>query len=178
MSDIEGIVKDLADAYHLEKSSKKNKDNARKQFFEAITKEFSEDDLAEDLVVVDAETEEEAQRQAESKYPTYTVEAARKHPDAEGKFEVIIRERPEYKSFSISVDGEIWQRQIVIGSPVIDEARLMDEDPELYEQVTTVPTERVMKPLKDIDDVALARLQKYVSPGKVTQKLPAPKEDA
>lgn len=174
---IEDIVKRLSDSYHTEKKAKKDKDEARNLFFEAITKNFTEDDLAEDLVVVDAETEEEALKQAESKYPTYTAEAAREHPEAEGKFEVIVRESPDYKSFSITVDGELWQRQIVVGSPVIDEERLRSEDPELYEQVTTLPTERVMKPLKDIDDVALARLQKFVSPGKITQKLPAPKED-
>ncbi len=178
MSEIEKIVKELSDSYHVEKLAKKNKDELRKQFFETVTKEFSDDDLAEDLVVVDAEDEDEAMREAEKKYPTYTVEAVRPHPDATGKFEAIIRERPEYKSFSIAVDGEVWQRQTTIGSPVIDEARLREQDPDLYEEVTTLPTERVMKPLKEIDDISLARLQKYVSPGKITQKLPAPKEDS
>lgn len=177
MSEIETIVKELAEAYHLEKNAKKAKDETRKQFFESVTKELSEGELAEDIVIVDADDEEEAEIRAKAKYPTYSVEASRKHPDVEGKYEVIIRELPEYKSFSVSVDGEIWQRQIVIGSPVIDEIRLKEQDPELYEEVTALPTERVMKPLQEIDDVALARLQKYVTPGKVTQKLPAPKED-
>jgi hypothetical protein len=177
MNNLEKIVKELSDSYHVEKMAKKSKDELRKTFFESVTKSFSEEELAEDLVVVDAEIEDEALREAESKYPTYNAEAAREHPEAKGKFEVIIRERPEYKSFSISVDGEIWQRQTVVGAPVVDEVRLQQEDPDLFEEVTTLPTERVMKPLKEIDDIALARLQKYVSPGKITQKLPAPKED-
>lgn len=176
-TELEELVKELADSYHLEKSAKKTKDELRKQFFGSVTKGFNESDLAEDLVVVDAEDEETALKEAELKHPTYSAEAAREHPEAEGKFEVIIRERPEYKSFSISVNGEVWQRQTIVGAPVIDEVRLQQEDPELFEEVTTLPTERVMKPLKDIDDIALARLQRYVSPGKITQKLPAPKED-
>jgi hypothetical protein len=176
MSNIESIVEELSDSYHLEKASKKTKDKLRLQFFKEVTESFSEGDLAEDLAVVEASSEGQAKDLIEASYPAYDVVAVSEHPDLEGKWEGIIRENPEYKSFSIEVGEEIWQRQTVVGSPTVDDVRLALEDPELYELVTEVPTERVMKSLKDIDEVALARLQKFVKSGKVSVKLPAPKE--
>lgn len=175
MTKIDDIVAKLSKSYHAEKEAKKEKEQRRADFFQTITDQFSEDDLAEDLAVVEADSEEEAYAQAEANYPTYNVIAAREHPDLEGRWEVIIQENPEYKSFSITVEGEIWQRQTSVGAPMVDDEKLAAEDPELYELVTEVPTKRVMKPLKDLDDVSLARLQKYVVPGKVSLKLPAPK---
>jgi hypothetical protein len=139
MNDIKDIVAELSDTYHLEKTAKKAKDHLRKKFFEEITKNFSETDLAEDIAVVDAEKEEEAINLASAKYPQYTVQAAREHPDLPGKFEVIIREDPEFKSFSVTVGDETWQRQTSVGSSVIDDSRLQEEDPELYETVTYIP---------------------------------------
>jgi hypothetical protein len=177
MSDIKKTVKELSEFYHTEKKAKKQKDALRLKFFEEVTKALSEEDLAEDLVVVEASDETEAKERIKANYPAYKIEAVRKHPDLEGQWEGIIIENPKYKSFSVEVDGEIWQRQTTVGSPTVDSDRLAEEDPDLFEEVTFIPEpERQMKPLKDLDPVALARLQKYVVSGSVTLKLPAPKE--
>lgn len=179
MSNIEKTVKELSESYYAEKEAKTKKDALRSKFFEEITESLAADDLAEDLVVVEASDEKEATERIKANYPAYNIEAVREHPDLEGQWEGIIIENPEYKSFSVEVGGEIWQRQTTVGAPTVDAERLAEEDPDLFETVTFVPEpERQMKPLKDLDPVALARLQKYVVSGKVTLKLPAPKKVA
>lgn len=173
---IKEIVEGLSVVYHAEKQAQKKKEEFRKSFFEAVTASFGDDDLAEDLVTVDAESGEEAIRLAAAKYPKYNIVDTRKHPDLEGKYEVIIEENPEFKSFAVEVGGEVWQRQSVVGSPTVDDEALQAEDPDLFEAVTFVPEpERQMRSLAELDDATLAKLERYIRRGKITLKLPAPK---
>jgi hypothetical protein len=141
-----------------------------------IDGEFNEDNL--DTVVetfghcdIDA-AKEEAQRL----YPRYSVVEARAHVEEGGYTEVLLRERPEYKSFTFvnKKDGQAYTRQISEGAPILDDEALKENDPELYKEITK--TETVVIPVEEMTPAQLQKIEDYVYPGKLTVKLGSPRK--
>lgn len=74
-------------------------------------------------------------------------------------------------------DGMIYSRQISKAAPSLDDDRLREEDPELWEQITYIPEpQRTLRPLEDLSPEQLAKVGEYLVAGKVTTKLSAPKK--
>lgn len=137
--DPESVVKDLAPAYFTLKKSEKDKDKYRKEFFAAITKWVKEnEDLAERIVEVEAPHEDAAIGYVEKYYPQWMFEEIRHHPEKDGWYEVIILENPEYHPYTITFDGKEWGRQVASGSTLIDDDRIVEEDPNLWLEITEI----------------------------------------
>ena len=74
-------------------------------------------------------------------------------------------------------DGLVYSRQISNGAPLLDDERLREEDPELWDQITYIPEpERTLKPLDELDPELLAKVGSYLITGRVTTKLGAPRK--
>lgn len=85
--------------------------------------------------------------------------------------------KDEAFEFVNATDGFVYTRQISKGAPSLDDERLREEDPELWEEITYVPEpERTLKPLDDLTPEQLARLGDYLVAGRQTVKLGAPKK--
>jgi hypothetical protein len=88
----------------------------------------------------------------------------------------LIREKPEFKSFRF-VDpylGLVFERQYRSGAIQLDDERLKEENPELFEKVTEEV--RVPVDFDTLDEETLAEVQPYVFRGKPTVALAAPKK--
>lgn len=74
-------------------------------------------------------------------------------------------------------DGFVYTRQISKAAPSLDDERLREEDPELWEEITYIPEpERVLKPLEELSPEQLAKIGEYLVAGRVSVKLGAPKK--
>ena len=139
----EEIVKDLAPAYHEWKGGEKDKEKLKTEFFDAITEYLKLDgEQADRLVTVEADRADTACKVAEKLYPAW-VAVDQRQPD-DGRWEVIMEERAEYQSFTTELDGEVWTRQVVEGSQMLDNEALEAEDPELWKRVAHYPYETLL----------------------------------
>lgn len=186
MSDLADITRRLGEAHRQWKDGEKTKAQLKDEFFEVITQQMMSGDLAEKLYEVhEPVRENEAIELAEQYNPGWEVSAIRAvqfdYEDGESipGWEVILVEDPQYKAFQYvnSDDEMVYTKSIVAGSIQLDDERLKECDPDLYEQVTYVPEpERRLRPLDELPDIVLAKLQKYMYEGKPIVKFPAPRK--
>lgn len=174
------VLDKLDESYKGWKGGEKNKNKYKDEFFRMAVEALKEETLAEKVVEVKTQYQNRAIEIVGQRYPEWEIvsprDNVRPHPDKPGYYEVIIRENPYYKPFSIEHNGKIFQRQIVAGSALLDDERLQEENPELWEKVTFVPEpERQLKDLDELDPTTLAELQEYMYQGKPQVKFPAPK---
>jgi hypothetical protein len=175
VTDFDAILAKLDEGYEQWKTGEKQKNEYKDKFFQAITEEMAQSVLAEDLAVVAAHTEEDARARLARYYPRHVVEAVR--PADEGFYEAIIVENPAFLPHAVTFEGLVFERQIVSGALLLDDERLKEEDPELWEKVTYVPEpKRTLRPLDQLDAQLVAELQEYMYEGPPTVKLPAPKK--
>lgn len=133
------VVSKLGTSYRGWKDNEKVKDEARKEFFGLATEALRETTLAEEVVELPAKSLESATDLFEKKYPGWIVEEVRVHPDKDGHFEAIISENPELMAYIFEHDGWRYKRQVTKGSVYVDDERLREEDPDLWEEVTEIP---------------------------------------
>lgn len=173
---LENIVAELGAAYDTWKGGEKEKNELKDEFFKLATQEAGNGPLAEKVVEIKARDDVQAKQIAIQRYPAWIPDDIREHPDREGYYEIIIRENPELMTFTFEHDGRVFQRQIVSGSPILDDERLQAEDPELWERITYVPEpERKLRDFDDLDPETLGALSEYLHESKPTIKFPAPK---
>lgn len=177
MSDLNAVTEQLAKAYESWKSGEKAKNKLRDEFFEAVNTTISEGSLAEKYASVHAPDEASARDRLKKQYPAWTVDEIRS-----GKgdlWEAVLTEDPAFVSFTY-VNKElkvVFQKQVSSGSIYIDDERLAEEDPELYDEVTYVPEpERQLKDLESLPPHVLAKLADYIYEGRPTVKLAAPRK--
>lgn len=149
------VIEDLAPAYLGWKSNEKDKNKFKDEFFEGITIELAQGELAEEVVTIEAKDEEQALDLISKGFPMWITEDVRPHPDEDGTYEVIIKENPAYLPFTIEFGEKVWGRQIASGSQMLDDERLIDEDPHLWYQVTEFPNQEFLLALLAEDDEAL-----------------------
>lgn len=173
------VTLDLGIHYEAWKKNEKAKDKDKAHFFALINQIISEYEPEEMLyeVVGRALPEDKAIARAEKYNPRYEVEVIRA---SEHGYEAIMVERPEFRSFVFvnAEDGMLYQRQVVDGGQLLDDERLRDEDPDLYEEATfELPWgERIVRPFDSLGPIFLAAVQQYIYRGKPTVKLPAPRQ--
>lgn len=173
---LEEVTSQLGLHYKEWKAAEKEKDKFKKEFFKLAT-EAVEDSLAEQVVDVGYRgmPEVDARNLLANGYPRWTVTDIRVSSDG---YEAILKENPALKKFSfVNADGLMYERQVSVGSPIIDDEALQIQDPELYERITYVPEpERVLRPLEELDADDLSALGQYIYDGKATVKLAAPRK--
>lgn len=177
MSDLDAVTEQLAKAYESWKSGEKAKNKLRDEFFDAVNTEIGGNSLAEKYASVNAPDEASARDRLKKQYPAWTVDEIRQGED--DLWEAVLIENPNFVSFTYvnKEIGVVFQKQVSSGSIYIDDERLAEEDPDLYEEVTYVPEpERQLKDLESLPPHILAKLADYIYEGKPTVKLAAPRK--
>lgn len=177
---MDDVTADLAVHYAAWKDNEKAKNADKDRFFALATEICAEGDREEILAstgpVGRGASEDQAIGLLEEYNPRFEVDALR--PTDEG-WEAIMVLRPEFMAFTyVGRDlGMVFQRQIVPGSPVLDDARLANDEPDLYAKVTfELPWGgTIVRPLDALEPQTLALVQNYVHEGKPTVKLAAPR---
>lgn len=174
MAELDDLVDNLGRHYTAWKHEEKMKNKFKEEFFEAATEELKREVPAQIYEkIAGIADENEARRIARKKFPTFRILDAL--PEHDG-FRVVLEEDPELRSFAYEHDGWIYQRQVTAGSVMIDDDRLKETNPDLWQAITRVPTERVMKPLEDLSPEELAALEPYLYSSKPVIKLAAPRK--
>jgi hypothetical protein len=168
------VTKQLGENYKEAKEADKKKNDSRKEFFELIDER--ENDEPTEIIGVTASSEAEARAQALKYFPSHEVLLVRDNED--GTFLLEIRIADLYRPFTFvnPEDGMVCARQARAGSLHLDDERLKEENPDLYERVTYVPDERVLRDLDDIDDEDAALLGEYLYSDKPTMRLAPPRK--
>lgn len=170
-------TEELYDAYVDWKECEKKKNHKKDAFFRWATDQVQENEPATIIVTVEATTAGEASYKAEEENPRMVQDEVRTIKEGE-TYEVLLKENPEFRDFTyIDPDlKQVFTKKVVAGSTRLDDETLKADDPGFYEEITVLPTERVMKPLEDLTPEQLAKLQEYLSEGKPTVKLLAPRK--
>lgn len=170
------ITSELGKNYKSWKQAEKSKNKAKDQFFAAVTQELEQDTPAQIIQTIKAKSDYEARDVAAKKYPTYIV-LTLDEPE-EGIFKVTLEEDVTMRPFIYvnAEDGMVYQRQVVEGSSLLDDDRLREENPRLWEEITHIPNELVMKPLEDLSDSQLESLREFMYSGRPVVKLAAPRK--
>jgi hypothetical protein len=158
------------------KAAEKQKNELREEFFKLATEEAKQKPLSQMTHVVYGPTQEMADKRVIEIYPTWTVMHV-EQDKAEGWFKYLLQENPKYSSWTFvnPEDGKVYSRQVTT-SVMLDEERMQEVDPDLYEAVTDIKKERVMRPTEELTDEQLALVSEYVYEGKPRLKLAAPRK--
>lgn len=203
---LEEVTGDLYREYTTWKLSEKDKNKLRDEFFQLAIQQNKSVPLSRKTVVEEG-TEDEVRSRVEARYPQFIIESITEH-DLDGYHKVILVENPEFKSFTYISEGDtpiVFQRQIVEGSPSLDDERLIEELPELWVQISEIPdrtelvslikslsaltaehidrvlddyyplSKRIMVPFENLTDEDLSIIGKYIIRGKPTIKLAPPR---
>lgn len=174
---IEEITEILAGAYDLLKHAERQlkgttgkdaKPGLKKEFFDEATK-AQKDTLAQKSVVIDIDDFTKARERVLKLNPGWVITGDSGHPD--GGWQFGLEEDPVYKPYTY-VNPSIkktFTKQVVNGSPYLDDEELREADADLWEQVS-VPT-RVLRPLEDLTPEQLVQVQEFIYPGKPIIKL-------
>lgn len=206
MADLDTLVKELGEVYFIRKEADDEQKKYRDQFFKAATKESEAGSLAR-LVVqtpTDTSTEAEARAYVERYYPGYVINEVVHH--TQGGWTISIEEDPSLTSFEHVVEiedgvtdakgnthpGYRIVRTSRAGSAVLDDERLQEKDPDLWDSITTIDNydliadmlwhanvdrsdipsvinssglPRVLKPIEDLDPEDVEKIKPYMHEG-------------
>lgn len=176
--DLAEVTSELGHFYGLWKADGQQKDKLKTQFFKLATEECGTRQPDEMLIQVEADSEDEAIAIAERYHPRYAFDAIRLEEET-GPYDIIMVGRPEYISFTfVNVkDGMVYQRQVVDGKQLLDDERLLTENPQLHEEVTfALPWgDRIVRPFDTLGSEYLSLLSPFIYRDKPTVKLAAPR---
>lgn len=169
---LEEITSRLGRKYRAFKEAEKAKNEAKEAFFREATEVLSRETQAQILELIEAKDREEAKEVAHKQFPRYTLLDVKE--ESSGLYRILLEELPNMRSFSFENDGFIYQRQVTEGSLMIDDERLKEENPQLWEEIT-VPT-RELKPPETLTPEQIAEVRKFFYRGKPSVKLAAPRK--
>jgi hypothetical protein len=175
MSNLDDATSKLGEAYRSWKRLEKEKDAAKREFFELATTELGSELPEQSVEHVEAETEEEALRIAQRLFHRHLVKDVRE--DEEG-WHVILEEDPELREFTYinRSDGYVYKRSISEGAPSLDDQGLAQEQPELWEAITHEITRRELRPLEDLTPEQVQALRPYLTMPRPQPRLIAPRK--
>lgn len=209
MTNLTDVTRQLGTHYLSWKEFETSKNECKNRFFEAVTEKIRNEWVpVEKYAICDALSEAEARKELERMHSGWLIDTIRENPDAQGEWEAIMVEDPELKAFTYvnPEDGMVYTRQVVSGSPTLDDERLKAEDPDLWREITYVPHfdaiigvmyefgvdgvqmdkfdrlwdicegPRLLRPLDELPPETAAKLQRYVYIGRPTVKLSAPRK--
>jgi hypothetical protein len=167
----------LGSDYKTWKTAEKDKNTQKDKFFELATEALEQETLATVALEIEADSYESAEELAHSQYPRYRVIKVVKGDD--NLWVITMEEDPALKPFVYvnRDDKMVYQRQVVEGSPMLDDERLQEEAPELWEEITYVPEpERKLKSFDQLSAEQLAAVQPFLYSAKPSVKLAAPRK--
>lgn len=179
---INAVTKRLLGHYTAKKDRESKQKKYQKEFFGLLTELVRVDPettLARKTVEVPEYYFEYPETYAETYYPEWNVMIVDTTRDKDGKPEAItvtLEENPEYKAATWvnAAIGVLFAKQVRMGSPMLDDERLLDQDPWLYNDLMERTWQ--LKPLGELDSDTLSKLQTYVYRGKPTLALQSPRE--
>lgn len=138
--DLNQLTSALGGAYDTWKQSEKLKNSLRDEFFQNATERARSNALGQVVEYVRATDEHDARTRLERLFPTYEILDVVPEKD---QWKGLLQECPEYREFTFvnEADGRVYQRQIVLGSPLLDDERLKDEQPALWLLVSQLSDE-------------------------------------
>jgi hypothetical protein len=177
---------DLGIHYKKWKSEEKEKNTFKDEFFDLVTVLVQGDDyeLEEKLVLTDAPDEDSARKHFAMYYPRYLIDEIRpadeRITEGLGNWEAILTENPEYISWQYinPDDGMVYTKSVQDGSLMLDDERLAEEDPILYESLFwDAPWgDRMMMPLDKLSPTKFSKIKRFVYNAKPQVKLLAPRK--
>lgn len=176
MTNLSEVTTRLGKSYTRWRAEEKAKDKAKREFFDLVNEELAESELAEKICVIRATDQAKAEERASLENPGWIIDASMK--EDENTYAFILKEDPAFRSYVYvnPDDRRVYTKTVVSGSVILDNERLREEDPALYEQVTYTPEpERKIKPLSELTDIQAALLQEYMYEGKPVIKLLSPR---
>lgn len=174
--DLNEITGELGRQYRAWKESEKAKDKLKKWFFDAATEALKDATPSQVIERIEAVDEEEALRIAQRRFQRHRVVDVVEH--SEGQWDLILEEDPQLKDFSWinPSDGQVYSRVIAEGAPSLDDESLMEEQPGLWEAITTEVTSRELRPLEELTPEQVAAIQPYLTMPKPQSRLLAPRK--
>lgn len=170
--DLTEITGQLGRYYDDWKESEGAKNSAKEAFFEAATREVPVRSWSE---IIEADNEEDALRIAQRKFHQHNVTDVVKSGD---DWEVFLEEDPSLNPYSFinKEDGRVYSRQVVQGSPMLDDGAVLADDPELWDRITEEIVSRQIRSFDDISDEDLKKIGKYLYLPRPTVKLASPRK--
>lgn len=150
IKDIEELAREVGEVYYIQKDAKSELESLRKDYFVlAATMAALEGPLAQQTVAVpDTITDpDKAEAYVELYYTGWKIVD---HADHNGVLSFVIEEDPDLKPWQIVVPvdggvidlkgnehpGYVISKSIVSGSATLDDERLREEQPDLYDSIT------------------------------------------
>lgn len=153
---IEQIVGDLGDTYFIREDAEKLQKTLRSEFFDAAALSQEDASLATKTWVA-PEGVSDPEGLAAKYNPGWLI--ANKQDGAENH--LLLVEDPDFKEVVITADGGDGRytitKQIRSGSTLVDDERMIEEDPDLWDQVSYIPGVDILSnwiPEKYLDQVA------------------------
>jgi hypothetical protein len=153
--------KDAEVRFAGEAKNKKNRRSGLKEdFLDLATELVAQGTLAQKTVVVAAGSLEDAEAEARKRHPRWLILDSKWHALDDGYAVVSIEEDPYYKPFTYVHPKLkiVFAKQVVDGSPWIDDEQLKRLDPTLYRNVTRIVNYDFMRELLyhaniDVDEI-------------------------
>lgn len=169
MTELDGTVILLGEAYGNWKSWEKAKDRYKDEFFELITEQLSE--LCGQPVRVrtyPGKSEAAARIRALLHNPGWLISSTRPSEHPELGWDFVMNEDAALLPFAIVVEGVKYGRSVAKGPVMVDDDWLAEDDPDLYTEVTyKLPWGVVItRPIETLSAETIARLGKYIYNGK------------
>jgi len=147
--DIEKVTKAVKKHHFGQKEEAKELEDARIEFFAAATERLEVQSRATRTIMIPTEapgmgiiaTNEEVETYVHRFHPEWKIVKIEDEP-----FQVLVEEDPAWMKYTyISKDRKtIFQRNVVQGSPYLDDASLKEDDPLLWLRITTSPEEQLL----------------------------------
>lgn len=136
MIDLQQVTTRFSKAYDKNKQARKWLDKQQTRMFQAFDETLTEQQLAQKTVQVPDEVI--AEKWLTEHYPGWVTLHVTAGDD--GVY-AVIQENPSLKKFRYvnPITKEVMGRDMVEGSPMLDDEALQTEDPELWEQISTWP---------------------------------------
>jgi hypothetical protein len=169
--DIEQVSSDLGIAYAADKLAEKDLKNEKAAFYKLLDEEVASEKLAHKKVDVPHSVDPD--EWLEKWHPGW------RFADDEKKIgKVVIEEHPSFKkrTYVNREDGVVYGRTVKEANPSLDDERLREQDPELWERISHTEEVRVLNDLETISKADFAKMKKYFVPGKLTVSLMTPRK--
>lgn len=129
------ITFDLGINHEISKASKKDLESSRSEFFDIATKTLEEGSLAKRNITINDNCGESVDLYIEKWYPGWRMVKSKPIDDG---FLVQIEEDPSLKKFVFinPSDGRVYQRNAIQGNPYLDDDKIKQRDPDLWERIS------------------------------------------
>jgi hypothetical protein len=172
---VDDITRQLGEAYRAWKHAERVKNELRDAFFKAATEELEQEVPPQVVERVEADSEESALRVAQRRFVRHRCVDVARVSDTE--YNVTLEEDASIRPFTYINPGDeyVYSRQVVEGSPILDDDGVREEHPELWEEITEEVVERRMKPMSELTPEQAEALRPYIAMPKPHVKLGAPR---